>query len=202
MFRRCSRQTSALQLKQDGVNAAADIESNANAKWTAMLQTIPLSCHAQPSSFLARKPQTYICCLLTNLNLQEMQQKRIYLQLIQLLQTLPDSQVPQWKDIWPAKVKHRKHVNGPSPCKHSIAFKQATLMLKLACLATCTLPSHIAMPSSKRKEKATPFGVNLMRSPVLYWAAQLPCHPSFAATVIICLLIPERQVYKFACVQV
>ena len=57
MFRRCSRQTSALQLKQDGINAAADTASNANAKLTAMLQTSPLSYngHAQPSSFLARE---------------------------------------------------------------------------------------------------------------------------------------------------
>ncbi len=52
MFRRCSRQTSALQLKRDGINTAADTASNANAKLTVMLQKSPLSYvgYAQPSS--------------------------------------------------------------------------------------------------------------------------------------------------------
>jgi len=99
---------------------------------------------------LLKEHGAYICCLLTNLNLQEMQQRKMYLQLIQLLQTLSDGQVPQWKDIWPAKVKHRKHVDSPSPCKHSINFKQATILLKLACLATCVLPCILCSYSHNR----------------------------------------------------
>ncbi len=51
---RCSRQTSALQLKQDGISAAADTASIAITKMIAMLKKTPLSYggHAQPLSFL------------------------------------------------------------------------------------------------------------------------------------------------------
>ncbi len=49
-----------------------------------------------------------------------------------------------------------------------LRFKQVLLQLPFFCLITTI--------EKKRKEKTTPFSVNLMRSQVLYWAAQVPYH--------------------------
>ncbi len=55
---------------------------------------------------------------------------------------------------------------------------------------TPTAPGDFCI--QKRKEKATPVGVNLMRSPVLYWAAQGLLHP-LSGQPALCIMTQQAQ---------
>jgi len=50
----------------------------------------------------------------------------------------------------------------PSPAEQEVLVPVLVVLLNRACVQQCMC---------SRKEKTTPFGVNLMRSPVIYWAA-------------------------------
>ena len=43
---------------------------------------------------------------------------RSHLEVVQVLHSISDTQIPYRKHIWPAQMKHAKNVDAPSPCRY------------------------------------------------------------------------------------
>ncbi len=86
----------------------------------------------------------------------------------------------------------------PPALQQLLTCESRWLLLDSACAsqpATCTTTPARLQQTVKRKEKTTPFGINLTRSPVFYWAAQVQqtVHPFGLWPMVIALGCRSRK---------
>ena len=105
-------------------------------------------------------------------------------------------------DVIPAPVRglQGKHQLSPSLRSTVLAWRfDACTVHATPCHTSRAFQLHKHFNQEKRKERTTPFGANLMRSQVLYRAAQLQSRHCTQAYLLVKGHVPARQKHGLRC---